>query len=462
MKIENSCSKILFVTVLALALGDSAYAATGNSIVYLDQENDRIIAIDRIHLATLPASKRESIISNAAQTHGKGRVQDLPKSYGAFALGRQQDSSGSLTGKTLDTEFAPLEAEPDHYQARASRHEEPCMKPLDKPEAVYFAAAPGKWAQSYNEGKWLLPNTRKFTKNTACKMHLTNPGESTLVSTGTTSYGQKKTPHWGKENMIRKNYTVAFEQEAPKVSYGNFDLSIKISGGYNWDTQSVMWYLYDDAWFSFDDKTYIPSSEAEILFSYKEVTGVNTGYLTTEHKFKYLVSGVKTKIISGVKQGNTPPTVDKEWVAGVSVFASVKQGKIWKSENAKRERLVTNFGYQENSDGYLVMFETGCEMEITIGIAKAKTTVKIQTTTEELSARGTRDFDYYCWDMNPQHYTHKGYKNSTWKVVSSATVEVGRFKVSVGGDGIVLSKDTSPGKFTTSQVSVTPTVDATM
>jgi hypothetical protein len=441
MKIENSCFKILFGTALALALGDSAYAATGNSIVHLDQENERVIAIDRIHLATLPASKRESIISNAAQTHGKGRVQDLPKSYGAFALGRQQDSCGSLTGKTFDTEFAPLEAEPDHYQARASRHEEPCMKPLDKPEAVYFAADPGPWGQAYGGSVWTSPLNPKFNPHNdeVCKR---NTGDAVGVT-----YLKKTPKRAGWDWWSRYQSTItSLVVEVPLIEkkfgpVGNQgSVEKKFKGTISTNVSGEKWSLYDDTYFWLEDGHYWAHSWANELYSYNKSTGISTASGGIEDKIKWPIRKALT-----VSRGS----IDID--GGVYWYGTIAHNQVYKNERAEREHKLTEVGYQEESAGGEIILETGVEMSWKFQQASSKVTVSLQSITQMLDAVGVRDFDYYCYGFSPQRYEHDDYIKNELKLKSAMEFQVGSIKFTISTSGTIYAKVTETGKLTVTQ-----------
>lgn len=405
----------------SLMLGGGAYADTGNSMVFIDSESDRVIALDRIHLATLPAHEREAIIDDATEVLGEGRVAEMPQSYGAFVIDRQQDSSGSLTGKTLNVEFAPLEEEPDHSQARAMGQEDGAMQKLDEAEGVYYVAAAGSWNSSAQ------PSNAKYRSfNTACN------GAKAFEYNKTN--GNKALWDWiGRKTNY--NVSVGYEKDLKKVTINGAEFKVTAKGTYTSGTQKQTWWLYSDSWFDYDDG-HIGSGK--VLHKYNEATAKLSTFVGLQTKLSYPLVAISA----------SDPTAKITLASGgLYAIAQLQVGNTLSSEDASRSRSVTDFGYAEQSATATTEAEVGIQAKVKIVNSEVSATITLGYRFSYGIATGVRDFDYYCYNADPQHYQNKGYLQHEVFFKKKAEAKILGRTISISQNRTLFSKQ-QPGTFT--------------
>lgn len=416
-----------FATAFALASIGASHAETGNSMVYMDQENNRVIALDRVHLATLPAGEREAVLGDLSEELGEGRIAETPGSFGDFVLGRQQDSSGSLTGKSLDIEFATLGEEPELSQADAPGHEREAMRKIDQPEGIYYVAAPGVWGKEYGGEAWNAPSNASYKSTlTACK--------------GAKPYEYNKTNNnrafW--DWVGRKtNYNVAvgYEKDLKKVSINGAEFKVTAKGTYTSGTQKQTWWLWSDSWFDFDDG-WLPDGNK--LYQYDEKTAKLSTFVGLQTKLSYPLAAIKAS-----------DTTAKVTLAsgGLYAIATLNVGNTLSSEDGVRHKYVNTFGYAEQSATATRQAEVGIEAKVKVANTEASATVTLGYRFSYGIATGTRDFDYYCFDADPQHYSHKGYMQHEVYFKKQAQVKILGRTISLSQNRTLFTK-TAPGRFT--------------
>lgn len=417
---------VKIASATGLILTSAAQADIGNSIVFNDTENNRVIALDRINLATHPAHKREAMLREAEENYGEGRVMEKPKSYGAFSLDRQQDSCGSLTGKSLEIEFAPLAAEPEISKATPTTHKTEGMKKIDHAESVYHVLSPGSWNTNYGGETWWTPLSQWFarTQGSGIQQQVCNGVNNFSYNTRSGQYA-----FWNKGEKIAANAVTGVEVDVAsrKVSGVEFKLQNKTTS--SWSITGYYYDLWSDSWV--DENGIRDFDGTRVIEDYFEKTLLSVQFVGYQAKATYDLNTVKADL-------GAVPTY--------SAIFQTSWGSVTTNGSALRSRQQTHVGCTETSNAFTITVEAGVQVKVKLGGVEGQGTMVLGYNYQSGSAIGTRDFDYYCYRHDTQTYEHDSYRKHYLYIKADAKIKIGTMTVTTTLVKNLLAQ-TDPGRF---------------
>lgn len=428
MKLVNTTGKLCTLAFAAVFTG-VLQAETGNSLVFVDQENNRVVTVDRIGLATLPPSERAATVSGLNDELSEGRIGDSPSSSAGYTAERQQDSCGSLTGKSFDIQFAQLAAEPELSQTLQHKNEKGAMQKLDKSAGIFYVAAPGVWGQNYGGSTWVEPGVLSEHQDNVCN--------------GATrwDYNQRDRSYaiWESKTAVKYNTSVSHETKLARAQALGAEFSVTGKFTNTVGTSSESWGLYRDRYW--DPDSYEYGGRGSHVHHYFENTMKATTSDTVEYEILYPLTAVKADVTGGT--GSPIITFPRGGVyAGLKFGASINNS----FEAAVRNRQHTHIGLCEMSNAIVVHAETGVKVVIEVGKTKIQGELFLGYQLETGSCTGTRDFDFFCVDTQTQFYRHDGYRRHNLYFKKSAELVFGKTKVKVSHHRNLYS-EVKPGAF---------------